>query len=431
MSQTALQVENISKLYRLGQVGTGTISHDLNRWWHRIRGKDDPYEKIGEVNDRTRTGSSPYVWALREVNFEVEQGDIIGVIGRNGTGKSTLLKILSKVTSPTSGTVKARGRIAALLEVGTGFHPELTGRENIYLNGTILGMSKREVAAKLDEIVDFAGVERYLDTPVKRFSSGMMVRLGFAVAAHLEPEILLVDEVLAVGDEEFQQKAVGKLSAVSKNEGRTVLFVSHNLGAVRKLCNRGMLLENGGIAYQGDVENTIKTYLGSGLIDPDGNGSVFENNLLRVTTMQTWQGGEPRTMLLSDQPSQLRIGVVFHAAIKDCKFYIRVADANGYVLFCSLMNESAAGDSFDAGSYRFEVEIPANTFICGTYSIMLQAHINRQGNIIPIEGLHHRFRVEETGIYKRKMFLTSVGQDYAGSLVLENIRWQCIRQEVQ
>ena len=260
-NNTVIKVENLSKQYRLGEVGTGTISHDLNRWWHRIRGKEDPYLRIGESNDRSKKGNSEYVWALQDINFEVQQGEVLGVIGKNGAGKSTLLKILSKVTAPTTGSIKAKGRIASLLEVGTGFHPELTGRENIYLNGTILGMTKREVTAKLDEIVDFAGVERYLDTPVKRYSSGMMVRLGFAVAAHLEPEILIVDEVLAVGDAEFQKKAVGKMQEVSKEGGRTVLFVSHNMGAVSNLCSQSLLLDKGSIIKWGDTDNIINSYL--------------------------------------------------------------------------------------------------------------------------------------------------------------------------
>lgn len=261
MRNPVIKVENLSKQYRLGEVGTGTISHDLNRWWHRIRGKEDPYLRIGESNDRSKKGSSEYVWALEDINFEVQQGEVLGIIGKNGAGKSTLLKILSKVTAPTTGAIKAKGRIAALLEVGTGFHPELTGRENIYLNGTILGMTKREVAAKLDEIVDFAGVERYLDTPVKRYSSGMMVRLGFAVAAHLEPEILIVDEVLAVGDAEFQKKAVGKMQEVSKEGGRTVLFVSHNLNSVQSLCNNCILLQHGEIISTGKPTDIINQYM--------------------------------------------------------------------------------------------------------------------------------------------------------------------------
>ncbi|MEM1136936.1 MAG: ABC transporter ATP-binding protein, partial [Bacteroidota bacterium] len=255
-----LKVENLSKQYRLGNVGTGTLSHDFSRWWHKVRGKEDPYLKVGEVNDRTQKGNSEYVWALNNINFEVQQGEILGIIGKNGAGKSTLLKILSKVTAPTTGSVKAKGRIASLLEVGTGFHPELTGRENIYLNGAILGMTKVEIRAKLDEIVDFAGVEKYLDTPVKRYSSGMTVRLGFAVAAHLEPEILIVDEVLAVGDAEFQKKAIGKMQDVSKGEGRTVLFVSHNMGVIRRLCKRGVLLKNGVLHLEDEIQNIIEMY---------------------------------------------------------------------------------------------------------------------------------------------------------------------------
>jgi len=256
-----IKFENISKQYRLGLVSTRTLSHDLNRWWQTsVLRREDPYLKIGETNDRSKKGDSEYVWALRDINFEVQQGDVLGIIGKNGAGKSTLLKILSRVTTPTTGTIKARGRIASLLEVGTGFHPELTGRENIYMNGCIMGMTSKEIDRKLDEIVDFAGVERYLDTPVKRYSSGMTVRLGFSIAAHLEPEILVVDEVLAVGDAEFQKKAIGKMQDVSKGEGRTVLFVSHNMGAIRNLCKTGIVLKNGIVDFVGGVEESISKY---------------------------------------------------------------------------------------------------------------------------------------------------------------------------
>ena len=261
MSLLAIKFQNISKQYRLGQIGTGTLSHDLNRWLHRIRGKEDPYSKIGETNIRNIKGFSDYVWALQNIDFEVKQGDVIGIIGKNGAGKSTLLKILSKVTKPTSGLIKVKGRIASLLEVGTGFHHEMTGRENIYMNGSIMGMTKSEITRKFDEIVDFAGVERYIDTPVKRFSSGMIVRLGFAVAAHLEPEIMVVDEVLAVGDAEFQNKAIGKMQNISKNEGRTVLFVSHNMGAIRNLCNSGVVLNNGSVDFIGEINTVVDFYL--------------------------------------------------------------------------------------------------------------------------------------------------------------------------
>jgi lipopolysaccharide transport system ATP-binding protein len=260
MSDIVIKVEEVGKLYRLGEIGTGTISHDLNRWWARFRGKEDPFAKIGEINDRTNKGNSDYVWALQNVNFEVRKGEVLGIVGRNGAGKSTLLKILSKVTTPSTGTIKVKGRIASLLEVGTGFHPEMTGRENIFLNGAILGMTKLEIIKKFDEIVDFAGIERYVDTPVKRYSSGMYVRLAFAVAAFLEPEILIVDEVLAVGDAEFQKKCLGRMKDVSVNEGRTVLFVSHNMGAVKALCNSAIMLANGTMAYTGTVDDTITLY---------------------------------------------------------------------------------------------------------------------------------------------------------------------------
>jgi lipopolysaccharide transport system ATP-binding protein len=260
----AIKVENLSKAYQLGQIGTGTISRDLERFWTtKIRGKEDPFLKIGETNDRTVKGESDIVWSLKDINFEIEQGDAIGIIGRNGAGKSTLLKLLSRVTAPTTGNIKVKGRIASLLEVGTGFHPELTGRENIYLNGAILGMRKKEITRKFDEIVDFSGVERYIDTPVKRYSSGMYVRLAFAVAAHLESEILIVDEVLAVGDAEFQKKCLGKMGEVSKGEGRTVLFVSHNMESILSLCQNTILIKNGIIDIFDKTEFAINNYLRS------------------------------------------------------------------------------------------------------------------------------------------------------------------------
>ena len=274
MKDIILKAENISKQYRLGQVGTGTLSHDLNRWWHEIRGKENPYLKIGDTNDRSTKGESDYVWALQDINFEVERGEVLGIIGKNGAGKSTLLKILSKVTAPTTGNIKSRGRIASLLEVGTGFNPELTGKENIFLNGAILGMTKKEIASKLDEIIEFSGCERYIDTPVKRYSSGMTVRLAFAVAAFLEPEILVVDEVLAVGDAEFQKKAIGKMQDISRSGGRTVLFVSHNMAAVKSLCTRGILIENGTAVFDGSIDETISKYLQGDIVDT----KLIDNN---------------------------------------------------------------------------------------------------------------------------------------------------------
>jgi lipopolysaccharide transport system ATP-binding protein len=273
MSKIAIKAENISKQYRLGEIGTGTISHDLNRWWHKVRGKEDPFLKIGESNDRSQKGESDYVWSLKDINFEINQGDAVGIIGRNGAGKSTLLKLLSKVTKPTTGQFKVNGRIASLLEVGTGFHPEMTGRENIYLNGAILGMRRSEINSKFDEIVDFAGIEKYIDTPVKRYSSGMYVRLAFAVAAHLESEILIVDEVLAVGDAEFQTKCLGKMGDLSLGEGRTVIFVSHNLSAIKQICKTGIFLENGMVKMNGKMDSVVDAYMYTSL--PDASLTPF------------------------------------------------------------------------------------------------------------------------------------------------------------
>lgn len=261
MSEIVIDVEHISKLYRLGQFGTGTLSHDLNRWWARFRGKDDPYQKINEVKNVININKAEYVWALKDVSFKVSKGEIIGIIGSNGAGKSTLLKILSQITTPSKGVIKIKGKIASLLEVGTGFHPELTGKENIFLNGAILGMTKKEIRLKFDEIVAFAGVENYIDTPVKRYSSGMYVRLAFAVAAHLEPDILVIDEVLAVGDAEFQKKCLGKMKEVSTDDGRTILFVSHNMQAINSLCSKAIWLQHGQIQLSGEVSGVVSKYI--------------------------------------------------------------------------------------------------------------------------------------------------------------------------
>ena len=296
-----IKIENLSKQYRLGLVSTKTLSHDLNRWWQTsILGKEDPYLKIGETNDRSTKGDSEYVWALRDLNLEIQEGEVLGIIGKNGAGKSTLLKILSKVTSPTTGTIKARGRIASLLEVGTGFHQEMTGRENIFMNGAIMGMTKSEIRNKFDEIVDFAGVERYVDTPVKRYSSGMTVRLGFAIAAYLEPEILVVDEVLAVGDAEFQKKAIGKMQDVSRGQGRTVLFVSHNMASISTLTTTSICLAKGKIVKRGSTTDVIAYYLNEATtVKGNYNASPKPNipnfTLISITTSEpasTHRNGE-------------------------------------------------------------------------------------------------------------------------------------------
>ncbi len=260
MSNTVIKVENVCKMYRLGEISTGTIGEDINRWFAKVRGKEDPFAVVNEINDRATKGAGNNIWALKDINFEVKQGEVLGIIGRNGAGKSTLLKLLSRVTVPSIGSIKFKGRIASLLEVGTGFHPDLTGRENVFLNGVILGMTKKEIRKKFDEIVDFAGVERFIDTPVKRYSSGMYVRLAFAVAAFLEPEILIVDEVLAVGDSEFQRKCLARMDKASKNEGRTVLFVSHDMYAISKITQKTLLLKNGTVYKYGKTKEVVPQY---------------------------------------------------------------------------------------------------------------------------------------------------------------------------
>ncbi|MCC5946017.1 MAG: ABC transporter ATP-binding protein, partial [Bernardetiaceae bacterium] len=282
MSDTVIRVENVSKRYRLGLVGTGTLKEDAARWWAKVRGKEDPTLKIGAKNTLEDKESQGHVWALQDINFEVKRGEVLGIIGKNGAGKSTLLKVLSRITAPTTGQIKMKGRVASLLEVGTGFHPELTGRENIFLNGAILGMTKSEVRNKLEEIVDFAGIAKYVDTPVKRYSSGMRVRLGFAVAAFLEPEILIVDEVLAVGDAEFQKKAIGKMQDISKGGGRTVLFVSHNMGSVESLCSRALLLSSGQIIVDDlDTRKVINKYFNQNTSANDSRVKKWEGEYIQ------------------------------------------------------------------------------------------------------------------------------------------------------
>lgn len=373
MSDIVIKVENLSKQYRLGTVGTGTISHDLNRWWAQVRGKEDPFLKIGETNDRTQEGSSDYVWSLKDINFEVRQGEVLGIIGKNGAGKSTLLKILSKVTGPTTGRIMAKGRIGALLEVGTGFHPELTGRENIFLNGAILGMAKAEIKAKLDEIIDFSGCARYIDTPVKRYSSGMKVRLAFAVAAFLEPEILIVDEVLAVGDAEFQKKAIGKMQDVSRGEGRTVLFVSHNMGAVKRLCSRVILLENGSVKSQGICQTIVNEYLVSNenqynVIDWNPNYEKSNGFIDAQIISQNNQG-----IFEFSNDIGIRFSFVSETSA-DINFVLYVRNGEDEVIFfAELMDENPSYVLSPGEVDDFEVYIPGKFLIEGEYLVTLGA----------------------------------------------------------
>ena len=314
MNDVAIEFNHVGKQYRLGVISSGTLSQDINRWWALARGKEDPFLRIGEENDRAKAADSQFVWALKDIDFKVYQGDVVGIIGRNGAGKSTLLKILSRVTSPTIGTIRARGRIASLLEVGTGFHPEMTGRENIYMNGSIMGMTKAEISRKLDEIVDFAGVAKYIDTPVKRYSSGMTVRLGFAIAAHLEPEILVVDEVLAVGDAEFQKKAIGKMQDVSKGEGRTVLFVSHNMAAVKSLCKTGVVLKNGQIDFIGVINQAVSYYLSNNETAVNGwikDKISWKKNTLTINEIKINDTDEDFSVIQSKQ-QYLKVSIKGH-----------------------------------------------------------------------------------------------------------------------
>ena len=328
---TILKAENISKQYRLGNVGTGTLSHDINRFWHTIRGKEDPYLKVGAVNDRSSKTKTEYVWALSDINFEVQKGEVLGIIGKNGAGKSTLLKILSRVTSPTTGVIKSRGRIASLLEVGTGFHPELTGRENVFLNGAILGMNRTEINTKLDEIIEFSGCELYIDTPVKRYSSGMTVRLAFAVAAHLEPDILVVDEVLAVGDAEFQKKAIGKMQDISKGQGRTVLFVSHNMAVVQDLCTRVIILDNGKMSFEGDTQEGVNSYLNqhrisNGLLNFSLKKDVFKAKFTRFEILNNYN--KISSSFNSGESIIFKAFIKVISEIRNPIFSLRISDAN-------------------------------------------------------------------------------------------------------
>ena len=371
----AIEFDHIGKQYRLGLVSTGTFSHDLNRWWTmNVRHKEDPNLKIGETNDRSQKGNSNYVWALKDINFNVEQGDVVGIIGKNGAGKSTLLKLLSRVTTPTIGEIRARGRIASLLEVGTGFHPEMTGRVNIYMNGAIMGMTKQEIARKLEEIIDFSGCERYIDTPVKRYSSGMTVRLGFAIAAHLEPEILVVDEVLAVGDAEFQKKAIGKMQDVSKGQGRTVLFVSHNMMAIKSLCKRGVLLENGQLKEFGDVDKIVAHYLrgDSGIENykkwdtPQINKEGFE--LLEIGIKKK-NAGYLETMRV-DNELELHIKYRVTKPYEQLHITFHMKNEQGQKMF-SFSGDTEVGLKHDIGVYEQTCCFPPNFFNWGNYSLDL------------------------------------------------------------
>lgn len=425
MSNIAIQFDHVGKLYHLGLVGTGTLSHDLNRWWKTsVLGKEDPYLKIGETNDRSKKGSTDFVWALKDITFDVEQGDVVGIIGKNGAGKSTLLKLLSRITTPTVGTIRAKGRIGSLLEVGTGFHPEMTGRENIYMNGSIMGMTRSEISRKLDEIVDFAGVERYLDTPVKRYSSGMKVRLGFAVAAFMEPEILVVDEVLAVGDAEFQKKAIGKMQDVSQGGGRTVLFVSHNMGSVRRLCTKGVLLKDGGLFYKGTVEDTIDQYMIS-CLDSTANLSLYEmprtgktSGKLRFTNIEYIDENGHNFQPHCGKRVRIKLTVEAKEALKDCYISIGIRGNMGDPLMTFPSDVTMDNFSLSQGVHYIYCDIYKLPLTVGSYRLGLWASVQKEcadylDNTIQLS-------VEDDDFFNNGR---SIASHLAGKIVLCDHKW--------
>ena len=375
-----IKIENVSKQYRLGTIGTGTLSNDLKRWTYRLIGREDPFLKIGETNDRSQKGTSKYVWALQDINLEIQPGEVVGIIGKNGAGKSTLLKILSKVTGPTTGSIHYDGRIGSLLEVGTGFHPELTGRENIFLNGAILGMTKQEIRSKLDEIIDFSGCERYVDTPVKRYSSGMMVRLGFAVAAHLEPEILVVDEVLAVGDAEFQKKAIGKMQDVANNDGRTVLFVSHNMASIQALCDKGVMMQNGKVKMVGPVGEVVQSYLA----DNQSNIRTLYSCLSKSHSGKDFEITEAFFMVNNKRVDKVLIGqdvdliIDYRAEKPDMHLNVQIGIYNSLEEKVVLLNDLYSDDSrlFTNKEGKIKCSIHRLPLAEGVYSINLFVQAN-------------------------------------------------------
>lgn len=410
MSDIVLKIEDLSKVYRLGEFGTGSISQDLNSWWARVRGKEDPNTMISQENDRTQHATSNYVHALKDINFDVKRGEVLGIIGKNGAGKSTLLKIISKITSPSSGSIKANGRIASLLEVGTGMHEEMTARENIFLNGAILGMRKEEIKRKFDEIIDFAGIAMYVDTPVKRFSSGMRVRLGFAVAAFLEPEILIVDEVLAVGDAEFQKKAIGKMKEVADSGGRTVLFVSHNMASVKSLCDTGIFLKNGMVNYTGTAAEVVDYYLNheekelSSSVIPDifpGRINTGEAAFKEIKSFDSNERENDRFYFREDISFKMKIDI--YKGINDGIPILKLKNSDGqYVLIQDNTVSDSSGRSFDVGHYQFSLTL-GEDLLPGSYALDL-GFVHSNGNAIDTIPNVKRIHVEKASLQKHQEY---------------------------
>jgi lipopolysaccharide transport system ATP-binding protein len=409
MSTIAIKVEDVSKLYKLGEISTGTISHDLNRWLKKTFKNENPYLKIGELNDRTIRGNSEYVWALQNINFVVNKGDVLGVIGANGAGKSTLLKLLSKITKPSEGNIYLNGKISSLLEVGTGFHPEMTGRENVFLNGSILGMKKKEIAKELDSIIDFSGVEKYIDTPIKRYSTGMKVRLGFAVAAHLNQEILIVDEVLAVGDAEFQRKCLKSMQSVGK-QGKTVLFVSHNMAAIKQLCSRTIVLDKGCLIVDTSTENGIAAYLESIKTESIDNindllSTIEKDEAINYKKIAIKQKGVIVSELCSDEKIDIEIQYQIQQKISGFRLILMLYDNYDNLISKHFFDElNDIGTTIEEGNYVTTFTIPENVLIDGTYTLKITSGIHNVRMCKPANGIILQLNIVETGFIKRKRF---------------------------
>jgi lipopolysaccharide transport system ATP-binding protein len=433
MSQVVIKVENVSKRYRLGVIGTGRLKDDLNLWWAKMRGNENPYSIVD--SEHQGNFDKKDFWALKDLSFEVKEGEVLGIIGKNGAGKSTLLKLLSRVTTPTQGEIKIKGRIASLLEVGTGFHPELTGRENIFLNGAILGMTKAEIKSKLDEIIAFSGVEVHIDTPVKRYSSGMYVRLAFAVAAHLEPEILIVDEVLAVGDADFQKKCIGKMGQVAK-EGRTILFVSHNMGAVQALCSRGILLQGGKLFYEGTTRDTIAKYSHTAFdgskaskqwIDLENAPGSSGVKLLSVKILDNL--GHVRNILTDNEDFFIEMEYLVQNGRNSLTSNIQLFTEGGIFVLSAgnwasttLNIDPYSHQIFEKGVYKSRMKFPAFFFNEGGYYI--NAIINREA-MTPIVYVEEAvtFTIVDSGEMRKEY------TDFVGGVVRPRFEWETIQVE--
>jgi lipopolysaccharide transport system ATP-binding protein len=425
----SIKVENVSKVYQLGQISSGTISQDLQRWWRIRRGKDDPFLIVGEANNSSKNDKNNIVWSLKDITFDINQGECVGIIGSNGAGKSTLLKILSQITGPSSGYVKIKGRVASLLEVGTGFHPELSGRENIFLNGAILGMRKHEIKTKFDEIVDFSGVERYIDTPVKRYSSGMYVRLAFAVAAHLESEILIVDEVLAVGDADFQKKCLGKMGDISKSDGRTVLFVSHNMHSIQKLCPKSIYLSNGYVKEIDKSFNVINNYLSIGSNNNVENS--ISSQILNLNTSSEFefkdvkviQNGKSVLDIVKNGSSlEILITYKINIELKNFRLYFDLFDNQGILLIKNFHDcDSSNSTIIQPGLYNSKVVIPSNFLAPKKYFLKIGATIFGSHELAG-DGINFNFSVVKDGLVNRGYTLDVEVGLLAPLLIWENLR---------